>query len=50
MEIEKESQLVFMDIMIRKNVDGTFANTVHRRKAYINRYLKAHTLIQKNYI
>lgn len=41
MEIEHQSQLPFLDVLVTKEEDGTLGHTVYRKPTNTNRYLNA---------
>ncbi|XP_029165861.1 uncharacterized protein LOC114936730 [Nylanderia fulva] len=51
MEIEQNNQLPFLDVLVKKNKDGTLGHRVYRKSTHTDRYLHAtshHHLTQKN--
>ncbi|XP_011861533.1 PREDICTED: uncharacterized protein LOC105558445 [Vollenhovia emeryi] len=51
MEIEQNSQISFLDILVRRNEDGTLGHHVYRNPTHTDRYLHANShyhLAQKN--
>ncbi|GJQ78542.1 hypothetical protein Trydic_g11654 [Trypoxylus dichotomus] len=43
MEVEDQNLLPFLDILVKKNADGTLGQTVHGKPTHTNRYLNAHS-------
>ncbi|XP_011878376.1 PREDICTED: uncharacterized protein LOC105567795 [Vollenhovia emeryi] len=51
METEQDSQIPFLDVMVRRNEDGTLSHNVYRKPTHTDRYLHAnshHHPAQKN--
>ena len=40
MEIETDKQLAFLDVLIKKNDDGSLSHTIYRKKTHTDRYLQ----------